>query len=246
MNRIKPLKTVKFNKSNIEIFNYNGQQYIAGADIERALGYKSQGKVSKIYNKYKDEFDSDMSISLKPKSDLRKNNNLKYTIRYYNRRGAYLIAMLSKTKIAKDFRKWVLDILENSQKPSIPIQQQKTVMPADKNPKSVLWEELNINPDNPFASDIISSIKHAKIFLSEHAYKLIINNLTALISNPNSFNSKTVLTEIYHAIESSKTQSNIINYEQFELTIASKKKWEDDLMAAYNRILLEKSGKLGA
>ena len=132
MSNTKGLKTVQFNNHNIKIIEYKGQQYISGPDIERSLEYQKQGKVAEIYNRYKDEFDPEMSIILDTPdlgvsrkssncnfqtisdSDLKlRKNNLRCNIRYYNRRGAYLIAMLSRTKTAKNFRKWVLDILEN-------------------------------------------------------------------------------------------------------------------------------------
>lgn len=42
----------------------------------------------------------------------KKSKNLTKTIRIFSLRGAHLIAMFSKTAIAKQFRKWVLDVLD--------------------------------------------------------------------------------------------------------------------------------------
>jgi len=42
----------------------------------------------------------------------KKSKNLTKTIRIFSLRGCHLIAMFSKTDIAKQFRKWVLDILD--------------------------------------------------------------------------------------------------------------------------------------
>lgn len=42
----------------------------------------------------------------------KKDENLEKTIRIFSLRGSHLIGMFAKTSIAKEFRKWVLDVLE--------------------------------------------------------------------------------------------------------------------------------------
>lgn len=44
--------------------------------------------------------------------NLTTSGNLKRAVRIFSLRGAHLIAMFARTKIAKEFRKWVLNILD--------------------------------------------------------------------------------------------------------------------------------------
>lgn len=49
-----------------------------------------------------------LSVSMKSNTY----DNLRNKIRIFSLRGAHLIAMFANTPIAKEFRKWVLDILD--------------------------------------------------------------------------------------------------------------------------------------
>ena len=82
--------------------------YITSAQLAEALGYVRPEAVTKIYNRNKDEFSADMSRL----PNLGNTANLKAERRVFSLRGAHLIAMFSRTPIAKEFRKWVLDILD--------------------------------------------------------------------------------------------------------------------------------------
>lgn len=61
-----------------------------------------------IYNKYADEFSSGMSQVL----EVSTTGNYRKKVRVFSLRGAHLIAMFARTDIAKEFRRWVLDILD--------------------------------------------------------------------------------------------------------------------------------------
>ena len=83
--------------------------WLVSSDIAKALGYSRADAVTKIYDRNKDEFSADMSQT--PKMGV--SGNYQKTVRMFSLRGAHLIAMFAKTPVAKDFRKWVLNILDD-------------------------------------------------------------------------------------------------------------------------------------
>lgn len=98
---------VKFNSQDIELINYNGQLYMAGAQIGRALEYEDAAKaVHNIFTNHKEEFGEDMSLTLKIRV-----NGINRLSRIFNREGAWLIGMFARTPKAAKFRKWVLKVL---------------------------------------------------------------------------------------------------------------------------------------
>lgn len=99
---------VAFKGQNLSIINQNHQQYFSSQDVAKALGYSRSDKITQIYNRHADEFSTDMSGTLK----LRLSGNLTTTTRIFSLRGCHLLAMFSKTPVAKEFRKWVLDLIE--------------------------------------------------------------------------------------------------------------------------------------
>ncbi|MDE9570986.1 P22AR C-terminal domain-containing protein [Xenorhabdus bovienii] len=89
--------------------------WFTAVELARALEYKKSDAVTQIYERNSDEFNSTMTETLKMSaSDKSKGceDNLQKTVRVFSLRGAHLVAMFSKTGVAKEFRKWILDILD--------------------------------------------------------------------------------------------------------------------------------------
>ncbi|WP_415887483.1 Bro-N domain-containing protein [Providencia rettgeri] len=90
----------------------DGQVWLTSTELAKVLEYKKTDAISQIYARNSDEFTSSMTTTLKL-SVIGINNSLrKKSVRVYSLRGAHLIAMFSNTPVAKEFRKWVLDILD--------------------------------------------------------------------------------------------------------------------------------------
>lgn len=87
---------------------HNNQTYISASDLARALQYKCVQSIANIFNRNEDEFTADMSEVINSVTS----GNLQTTQRIFSLRGCHLIAMFARTPVAKDFRKWVLDILD--------------------------------------------------------------------------------------------------------------------------------------
>lgn len=99
---------VQFNNHNLEVINKNGQRYFSAPQIGAALGYSRSDQIIKIYNAHKDEFTNNMSET----AETALSGNLTTTTRIFSLRGCHLLAMFSRTPVAKEFRRWVLDLIE--------------------------------------------------------------------------------------------------------------------------------------
>ena len=102
---------LSFNEVNFSPVERNGQIWLTAGDLARALGYAKANAVTQVYERNKDEFTPSMTTTLKL-SVVRKTGKVEMDHRIFSLRGAHLIAMFSKTAIAKQFRKWVLDVLD--------------------------------------------------------------------------------------------------------------------------------------
>lgn len=98
-----------FNEVNLHPISIDdGQVWIGATQIGLALRYANpETAVIKLFNRNIEEFSTNMTRLIEMKT----NGGLQ-SIRVFSLRGCHLIAMFAKTAIAKEFRKWVLDILD--------------------------------------------------------------------------------------------------------------------------------------
>jgi len=100
-------QTLVFNNTEFNIIDQGGAPWLRANQIATALGYSGEKAIHVIYSRHADEFTEAMTgvFSLKtPQGE--------QPVRIFSMRGAHLIAMFSRVPVAKEFRKWVLDILE--------------------------------------------------------------------------------------------------------------------------------------
>ena len=95
---------VKFNP----VIQCDGQIWLSSSELAQALDYKSVKSVSNLYNSNKDEFSDSMTQVIESVTS----GNYKKKSRIFSLRGCHLIAMFARTPVAKEFRKWVLDVLD--------------------------------------------------------------------------------------------------------------------------------------
>jgi len=102
--------SLSFKDTNFQITDINGQPWLRGYQIGNALEY-SDGAVAiaKLYDRNADEFTDSMTqvIELPTAGG-------KQQVRVFSLRGCHLLGMLARTKVAKEFRRWVLDVLEET------------------------------------------------------------------------------------------------------------------------------------
>lgn len=117
-----------FQNITFEPIYQDGQLWLTSTELAKALGYSRTDNVNRVYARNSDEFTESMTTTVKM-TLVRKTGEVDVIVRVFSLRGAHLIAMFSNTPVAKEFRKWVLDILDKEvqEKQSLPVTRQKSV-----------------------------------------------------------------------------------------------------------------------
>ena len=108
------MTTLTFQNTTLSVINQNNQIWLTTKEIGKGLGYRNpSADIANLYDRNADEFTPEMTalIEMQTAGGLQK-------VRIFSLRGAHLIAMFSHTKVAKDFRRWVLDVLDEEVKKS--------------------------------------------------------------------------------------------------------------------------------
>ncbi|HED1534249.1 MULTISPECIES: P22AR C-terminal domain-containing protein [Klebsiella] len=133
--------------------------WLTSAEIANALQYKSAKSVTNLFNQNSDEFTSGMTQVIESVTS----GNYRKKVRVFSLRGAHLIAMFARTSVAKEFRRWVLDILDREVAHS-PIAKQFT----DDELCRLAWMWDVTNRMQNFARDLYPAMRTIK---SEYAGK---------------------------------------------------------------------------
>ncbi|WP_275425848.1 BRO-N domain-containing protein, partial [Cronobacter sakazakii] len=99
--------------------------WFTSSDLAKALGYSSTKSITNLYAGNSQEFTEAMTMVIGVMTNGINNNLREKKVRIFSLRGAHLIAMFARTPVAKEFRKWVLDILDREVEQS-PIAKQFT------------------------------------------------------------------------------------------------------------------------
>lgn len=102
------VNALAFNGINFDIIDRFGLPWLRSPQIAEALGYADASSINRIYARNTDEFTDQMTGSVKMTDP----NGAMQETRIFSLRGAHLLAMLARTPIAKEFRRWVLDVLD--------------------------------------------------------------------------------------------------------------------------------------
>lgn len=96
-----------FNEFIFTPVTHQNSLWIRSSELAKALGYSDDRKVGVLYARHKDEFSNNMSVVLNLST-----TDIPAMTRIFSLRGCHLVAMLARTPIAKAFRRWVLDVIE--------------------------------------------------------------------------------------------------------------------------------------
>ncbi|RZN74608.1 BRO family protein [Avibacterium paragallinarum] len=126
------MTTLTFQNKPILVTHYQNQIWFTVFELGKALGYSDHSRnVKSIYERHADEFTPNMTalINMQTNGGMQK-------VRIFSLRGAHLIGMLSHTKVAKEFRKWVLDILdqevERQEHQNLAVTENDTITPEEQ------------------------------------------------------------------------------------------------------------------
>ena len=104
--------TLNFNGVDLPtVDNGDKRIWVTAKQLAEALGYSDDRAVSRIYNKHNDEFTNSMTEVVESTTSTNFKGLLVKT-RIFSLRGCHLIAMFARTQVAKDFRVWVLNLVE--------------------------------------------------------------------------------------------------------------------------------------
>jgi prophage antirepressor-like protein len=99
---------LSFRDVQFDAIDRNNQHWLRGLQVASALGFKNPSSdIANLYDRNADEFTDTMTALVELDT-----NGGKQQVRIFSLRGCHLLAMLARTKIAKEFRKWVLDVLD--------------------------------------------------------------------------------------------------------------------------------------
>ena len=99
---------LSFHDVQFDIIDHNGQPWLRLFQIGSALGYADPSMLVRVYQRNADEFTDAMTALVELET-----SGGKQQVRIFSLRGCHLLAMLARTKIAKEFRRWVLDVLDH-------------------------------------------------------------------------------------------------------------------------------------
>lgn len=97
-----------FNEFTFSPVIRDSQPWFKSSELARALGYKDENSVRRIYERNADEFTENMTQVVENLDTV----NLTVRARIFSLRGCHLLAMFARTPVAKAFRKWCLDVIE--------------------------------------------------------------------------------------------------------------------------------------
>lgn len=100
-------KELSFHNTNFSYMEMGGQAWLTATEVGQALEYADDKAVQRIYSRHADEFTAQMTGVVKLTTPSGKQES-----RVFSLRGAHLVAMFARTPKAKEFRRWVLDILD--------------------------------------------------------------------------------------------------------------------------------------
>ncbi len=137
-----------FKSHILETIEHNGKSWFTAATLATALEYSRTDSVARIYDRNRDEFSVEMTTTVKL-TVVRKTGSVQMNNRIFSLRGAHLVAMFATTPVAKEFRRWVLDLIEKE----TAIPQSSTVLAPHREclPKMVYHHSSKYNPYRAYA-----------------------------------------------------------------------------------------------
>lgn len=96
-----------FHNTAFSYMEMAGQIWLTAAEVGEALGYSDDKAIHRLFRKHANEFTVNMTGVVKVTTPGGVQDS-----RVFSLRGAHLMGMFSRTTVAKEFRRWVLDILD--------------------------------------------------------------------------------------------------------------------------------------
>lgn len=102
------MKALAFHNTQFDVIDRNGQPWLGVTRLGWPLNTQiRKAMITKLYNRNANEFTDKMTalVDMPTKGGIQQ-------VRIFSLRGAHMLAMFARTKVAKEFRHWALDVLE--------------------------------------------------------------------------------------------------------------------------------------
>ncbi|XVJ69907.1 MAG: hypothetical protein HEQ39_09795 [Rhizobacter sp.] len=123
-------RALKFHDTSLTVIRRDGEVWLRCPQIGDALGYQKRGGIAidAVYKRHATEFTDRMTQLVKLPTA-----GGEQEVRVFSLRGAHLLAMFARTERAAEFRRWVLDVLEQQSPPPLanPTPRQQAVVVAE-------------------------------------------------------------------------------------------------------------------
>jgi prophage antirepressor-like protein len=194
--------TLSFNDVNFSPVQHDNQIWLSSSELASALGYSRSDKVTQIYTRNSDEFTEKMTQIIDISENLNLGvSNLVSKVRIFSLRGCHLIAMLARTSVAKEFRKWVLDILDK--------EVGKPIVKTHKSEREPLTNAVNL---------LVAKTKHLNY---SDAYKLVHQRFNVQHIDEIAFDAIPIAVEYVHHLialySSAGKQGSLFDKDMYEL-----------------------------
>ena len=127
-----------FNDFTFSPVTRDNQPWFKSSELARALGYSSEKAVANIYRRNEDEFFNDMSVVINSST-----TGIPVMTRIFSLRGCHLLAMFARTPVAKAFRRWVLDVIEQYGD-RVPVERPISLTPSTPDDRKPLRDLVNV------------------------------------------------------------------------------------------------------
>ena len=135
-----------FNDVQFDVINQNQEPWVRSPQIAEALGYGQANRINDLYTRHADEFTPAMTavVTLPTEGGPQET-------RIFSLRGCHLLAMFARTPVAKQFRRWVLDVLdklaEEERAKTEPVENPEQLSPAYRSElKGIVDAKLSTYP----------------------------------------------------------------------------------------------------
>lgn len=106
-------RELKFHDQTVIPYDNGDRKIWFTADtLAGLLGYADKDKVLNLFYRHEDEFSPSMTTLAKVRVNGINNSLREIDTRLFSPRGAHLIGMFARTKVAKELRVWLLDLVE--------------------------------------------------------------------------------------------------------------------------------------
>lgn len=137
-----------FQSTTFDVIDRNGQPWLRAHQIGEALEYKNPDRsLTNLFNANAAEFTDSMTAVVKlPTAGGMQD------VRIFSLRGAHLLGMFARTKVAAEFRRWALDVLDTQVQPELSVQPGQLITAAQAGELSALIaERFPDGRDRPYA-----------------------------------------------------------------------------------------------